>query len=230
MSEFTVDQFKEALPPSVRKSLTQEMADKFNQLMSDPDLQETYRDNLMSYTQVMSEGKFKLSSYLDAVKYVSHRLMGKTMKDAYHATFPDKIQDWTMRGVELKDQASYITAYNKTKLVNRIMEQSLVPMWVLNQDATQKAINKQVKLMAEAKSEMVQMQAANSILTHLKPPETQKLELEVSQKETSAIDDLRKATQELAAAQRLQVQSGQMNAEQVAHSKITYDNETGDEV
>jgi hypothetical protein len=230
MSDFTVDQFKEALPPSVRKSMDQQMADKFNQLMNDPDMQETYRDNLMSYTQVMNEGKFKLSSYLDAVKYVSHRLMGKTMKGAYHSTFPDKIQDWTMRGVELKDQASYITAYNKTKLVNRIMEQSLVPLWVLNQDATQKAINKQVELMAGAKSEMVQMQAANSLLTHLKAPETQKLELEVSHKETSAIDELRRATQELASAQRLQVQSGQMNAEQIAHSKITYDNNTEEDV
>jgi len=74
------------------------------------------------------------------------------------------------------------------------------------------------------------MQAANSILTHLKPPETQKMELEVTTKENSAIDDLRKATQELAAQQRQQIQSGAQNAQEVAHTKITYDNDTGDSV
>ena len=230
MADPTIDQFKEALPPSVRRSVNQEMVNRVMGLLNDPDMHETYRENLLSYTKVMQEGKFKLSSYIDAVKYVSHRLMGKTMKDAYTATFPDKIQEWTMRGVELKDQASYITAYNKTKLVNLIMEQTLVPVHVLNQDLYQKALKVQVELMQGAKSEMVRMQAANSVLTQLKPPENQKLELEVSHKESSVIADLRKATQELAAQQRMQVQSGAMNAQEVAHTKITYDNDSGDPV
>lgn len=230
MSDPSLVQFKEALPPAVRKSVTPEMVTRIMTLLNDPDMHESYREGLLSYTKVMQEGKFKLSSYIDAVKYVSHRLMGKTMKDAYTATFPDKIQDWTMRGVELKDQASYITAYNKTKLVNLIMEQTLVPVHVLNQDLYQKALKVQVELMQGAKSEMVRMQAANSVLTQLKPPETQKLSLEVSTQESSAIADLRKATQELVAQQRLQVQSGAMNAQEVAHTKITYDNDSGDPV
>jgi len=230
MSDPAIDQFKAALPAGVRKSVNQEMVTKVMTLLQDPDLHETYRENLLSYTKVMEEGKFKLSSYIDAVKYVSHRLMGKTMRDSYCATFPDKVQDWTLRGVDLKDQASYITAYNKTKLVNLIMEQSIVPTWVLNQDLQQKAINVQAELMVTAKSEMVRMQAANSLLTHLKQPESQKIELEVSQKENSAIDELRRATQELAAQQRQQIQSGSMSAQDVAHSKITYDNDSGDPV
>jgi len=230
MSDFTIDQFKSALPAGIRKSVDQPMVDKMNKLLNDPDMHEVYREGLLSYTKVMQEGKFKLSSYIDAVKYVSHRLMGKTMKDAYGATFPDKMQDWAVRGVDPKDQSSYISAYNKTKLVNLIMEQAIVPTHILNQDLFQKALNKQASLMANAKSEMVQMQAANSILTHLKPPENQKLELEVSHKEHSAIDDLRRATQELVATQKRQVQSGQMNAQEVAHSRITYDNDSGDPV
>jgi len=230
MSDLTVDQFKSALPAGIRKSVDQPMVDKMNKLLNDPDMHEVYREGLLSYTKVMQEGKFKLSSYIDAVKYVSHRLMGKTMKDAYGATFPDKMQDWAVRGVDPKDQSSYISAYNKTKLVNLIMEQAIVPTHILNQDLFQKALNKQASLMANAKSEMVQMQAANSILTHLKPPENQKLELEVSHKEHSAIDDLRRATQELVATQKRQVQSGTMNAQEIAHSRITYDNDSGETV
>jgi len=230
MSDFTVDQFKSALPAGIRKSVDQPLVDKMNALLADPDMQEMYRENLLSYTQIMKEGKFKLSSYIDAVKYVSQRLMGKTMKDAYGASFPDKMQDWAVRGVAPKDQASYITAYNKTKLVTLIMEQAIVPTWLLNQDHFQEAINTQVELMNGARSEMVRMQAANSILMHLKQPETQKLELSMGMEESSVISDLRQATQELVAQQKLNVQSGSMNAQEVAHSKVVYDNDSGDQV
>lgn len=228
MDAVTVDQFKEALPASVKKSVNQSLIDKMNQTLSDPDMYETYRENLLSYTKVMQEGKFKLSSYIDAVKYVSHKLMGKTNKDAYFATFPDKAQDWTMRGISPKDQASYITAYNKSKLVNLIMEQTMIPSWVLNQDLYQRALNTQAELMTSAKSEMVRTTAANSILQQLKQPETQKMELQVSQKEDSSISQLRDATRQLAAQQRQMIQSGSMNAQEVAHSRLTVDNDTGE--
>ncbi|WP_289100997.1 hypothetical protein [uncultured Marinobacter sp.] len=229
MDALTVDQFKEALPARVKKSVNQELIDKMNTTLGDPDMYEVYRENLLSYANVMQDGKFKLSSYIDAVKYVSQKLMGKTNMAAFTATFPDKIQDWMARGVQPKDQASYVTAYNKSKLVTLIMEQSLIPSWVLNQDLYQRALNVQADLMSNAKSEKVRSDAANSILTHLKMPETQKVELEVSQKEDSSIAALREATMALAAQQRLQVQSGQMNAQEVAHSKLTYD-KTGEPV
>jgi hypothetical protein len=46
--------------------------------LSDPEPYESYRDNLISYTKVMADRKFKVSSYVDAVRYVSHKLMGST--------------------------------------------------------------------------------------------------------------------------------------------------------
>lgn len=230
MDALTVEQFKTALPANVRKSVNQELINKMNAVLSDPDMQEVYRENLLSYTQVMKEGRFKLTNYIDAVKYVSQRLMDKTMKDAFTATFPHKIQEWTMRGVVDKDQASYITAYNKSKLVNLILEQTLTPHWILNQDIYQKALNVQAELMVTASSELVRTQAANSVLQHLKRPETHKVELDITAKEDSSIAALREATMALAAKQREMVMSGSMNAQEVAHSKITYDNDSGNPV
>ena len=64
-----------------------------------------------------------------------------------------------------------MTSYNKNKLVNLILEQSMIPSWVLNQDMYQKALNVQCELMLTANSEKVS-DAANSILTHLKPPQS----------------------------------------------------------
>lgn len=219
----TVEQFRMALPDKVKKSVNQELIDQINQTLSDPDMFETYRDNLLSYTKVMADGRFKITDYVNAVKYVSHKLMGCTNIEAYTKTFPDKYQRWVNQGVSSKDIASYVTAYNKSKLVNLIFEQTLIPSYVLNQDLYQKALNVQAELMVTAKSEKVRCDAANSLLSHLKMPETQKVELDLGIKEDSSIAALRQATMELVRQQRLMVEAGAMNAQEVAHSKVVVD-------
>lgn len=221
MSVLTVDQFKMALPEKVKKSINQELIDQINTTLADPDMYETYRDNLLSYTKVMADGRFKVTDYVSAVKYVSHKVMGATNIEAYTKTFPDKYQRFVSNGVQPKDIASYVTAYNKSKLVNLIMEQTLVPAWVLNQDLYQKALNKQAELMMTARSEKVQSDAAAHLMNALKPPEASKIELDVNIKEDSSIAALRASTLELARQQRLMVQAGAMNAQQIAHSKLS---------
>jgi hypothetical protein len=223
MSALTIDQFKQALPDKVKKSINQELIDQINTTLSDPEMFESYRENLLSYTKVMADGRFKVDSYVQAVKYVSHKLMGCTNIEAYTKTFPDKYARFVAQGVQAKDIASYVTAYNKSKLVNLIFEQTLIPSYVLNQDLYQKALNVQAELMVNSGSDKVRCDAANSLLTHLKMPETQKVELEIGVKEDSSIAQLRQATLELARQQRLAMEAGAMNAQEVAHAKIIID-------
>lgn len=220
MDALTVDQFRMALPDKVKKSVNQELIDQINKTLSEPEMFENYRDNLLSYTKVMQDGRFKVSEYVNAVKYVSHKLMGCTNIDAYSKTFPDKIQRFAQQGVASKDIASYVTAYNKSKLVNLIFEQTLIPAYVLNQDLYQRALNVQAELMVSANSEKVRTDAANSLLTHLKPPEVKKVELDIGVKEDSSIAQLRQATLELARQQRLAMEAGQINAREAAHSRV----------
>jgi len=212
-----------ALPDKVKKSVNQELIDSVNNTLADPEMFEAYRDNLLSYTRVMADGRFKVSGYVDAVRYVSHKLMGCTNIEAYTKTFPDKYTRFVAQGVQAKDIASYVTAYNKSKLVNLIFEQTLIPSYVLNQDMYQKALNVQAELMVSAHSEKVRTDAANSLLTHLKMPEVAKVELDIGMKEDSSIAALRAATLELARHQRLSMESGQTTAQEVAHAKLTID-------
>lgn len=223
MGALTIDQFKQALPDKVKKSINQELIDQINGTLSDPEMFESYRENLLSYTKVMADGRFKVDSYVQAVKYVSHKLMGCTNIEAYTKTFPDKYARFVAQGVQAKDIASYVTAYNKSKLVNLIFEQTLIPSYVLNQDLYQRALNVQAELMVNSGSDKVRCDAANSLLTHLKMPETQKVELEIGVKEDSSIAQLRQATLELARQQRLAMEAGAMNAQEVAHAKIILD-------
>ena len=220
MDQLTIDQFKAALPATLKKTINQKLINEINVKLSDPDMYETFRENLLGYVHVMRNGKFKTSGYVDAIKYVSYKLMDKTNTEAFRLTFPQKIADWNARGVTVKDQGSYITAYNKSKLVMLIFEQTLTPFWVMNQDIYQKAINTQAELMMTANSEKVRSDAANSILNHLKPPETSKIELDIGIKEGSVIDALRESTQALVNQQKEMLRSGALNIKQIAHSNI----------
>jgi len=220
-SPLTTEEFKSALPDKMKKSVNQQLIDKVNKVLSDPDMYETYRDNFLSYGAVMKEGRFKMPNYIDAVVYVSHKLMGKSDIAAYSTTFPEKILRFNAQGVAPKDIASYVCAYNKSKLVQLLMEQTLTPFWVLNQGVRQKALNTQAELMLSANSEKVRSDAANSVLTHTAAPTTQKVELEVTQNTHSVIDDLREATQELVNKTRKAIESGVTDATTEAQRPIT---------
>jgi hypothetical protein len=216
----TAEQFKMALPEKVRKNVSQELMDTINNVVSEPELYEAYRENLMSYTKIMQDGRFSLDNYLNAVMYVSHKMMGNTNIQAYSKTFPDKITRFKATGVSDKDVSSYCTAYNKSKLVNLIFAQTLVPSYILNQDLYQKALNVQADLMLNAKSEKVQTDAANSLLTHLKMPESTKVEMDITVKEDGSIAALRRTTLELAKVQRQAIERGHMNAQDIANGRL----------
>ncbi len=85
MSKLTVDQFRTALPTQMKKVVTPELMDSINGMMAaEPEIQEAYRDNLLSYTHVMRDGKFKMEQYLSAVRYVSHKIMGCLVWFGHH--------------------------------------------------------------------------------------------------------------------------------------------------
>lgn len=217
MNTLTIDEFKQVLPPAIKKSVNQSLIDQINTKLADPDMYETYRENLLGYVSVMQKGKFKLSGYVDAVKYVSHKVAGATNIVAFTITFPDKIKQWNANNVCSKDIHSYVTSYNKSKLVNLILEQTLTPAWVMNQDVYQRAINIQVGLMGDENvSPKVRSDAANSLLTHLKPPDTSKIELDIGIKPDSAIDALRRSTEALVLQQKQLIETGVKNAQEIA--------------
>lgn len=227
----TVAQFKDALPSQLKKSVNQELIDNVIYSMGkEPEEMETYRDNLISYVHVLKDGKFKIEQYVDAVRYVSFKLMGLTNLDSYTRTFPKRYATHLANGTTPKAISSYVSIYNKSKLVNLIFEQTLIPIHIMNADKLQQAINTQASIMLdEDVSPKVRSDAANSLMTHLKPPETRKLELEVNHKQDSVIAVLQEQTTKLVAQQRVALQSGSMNASEVANQSITF-NSTCEEV
>lgn len=204
----TVDDIANVLPTTLRGVATQSLVDKINTITTDPEIAEQVRNNFISYTSVLRDGRFKIEDYLFAVMFVSHRLMGKTNKDSYIATFPDRYQRMVANGTSAKDVAAYVSAYSKGKLVNAILEQSLVPSWVLNQDLYQDALNTQADLMMNARSEMVRCTAASSILQHLTKPKEAAVAVNIDMRETSGMKELQGMLMQLAEKQHSLISNG----------------------
>lgn len=179
-----------------------------NNVTQDQTAAEQIRNNFVTYAGVMKDGKFKTQDYLNAVQYVTYKHMGYSNKDAYFKTFPNRQAELVARGTSEKDISAYVSAYHRGKLVNLIMEQSLIPVWIVNQDLFQEALNHQAWLMKNATSEKVQCDAANSILTHLQKPKDAVTNINLDLRENSGLTELKNTLTQLAEAQKAAIEAG----------------------
>lgn len=216
----SITDVKEAVPPHLRASVTQGMVDTLNNITSDPFAAENIRNNFISYSAVMKEGKFKTEDYIHAVAYVSFKLMGYSNEEAYARALPQRYAILKSAGKSQKDISAYVSAFHKGKMVNLIMEQSLVPTWVLNQDLHQKALNRLADLMVNAQSEKVQAESAIGLLSALAKPKDTNFQINVGNTENSGLKELKDMMGALAVQQQEIIKNGQMKTIDVAGARL----------
>ncbi|QDH83756.1 hypothetical protein Axy04_074 [Achromobacter phage vB_AxyP_19-32_Axy04] len=204
----TKQEIIQALPPNLKSAVTDQFVDMVNDITQDQQAAEYIRENFITYTMVLKEGRFKTEDYLNAVAYVSYKHMGLSNKEAFFKTFPQRQVALVAKGTSEKDIAAHVAGYHKGKLVNLIMEKSLVPTWVAYQDVYHKAIAVQADLMQNAQSEKVRSDAANSILTHLAKPKEAAAVVNVDLRENSGMKELVATLTQLAGAQRQAISDG----------------------
>ena len=215
----TQDDVRQALPIHLKNAATKELVDALNNIPLDPEVADTIRDNFISYSKVLKEGKYKIEDYMNAIAYVTFRMMGYNNQESYARTFPQRYNALVAQNKSSKDISSYVAMYNKGKLVNAIMEQSMIPVWLINHDVMQKAINHQVYLMENAKSELVQMQAAKALMDTLKKPESKDINLNIGTTEDKGVEELRNMMVGLAERQKALIEQG-VSTRDIAHQKL----------
>lgn len=216
----TVDEIKGALPAHLKTAASQDLADKVNAVSTDPETAKFVRDNFISYTSILQEGRFKTEDYVNAVAYVSYKLMGYNNQESYKRTFEQRYLRLVAKGATPKDISAYVSAYNKNILVNKILEQTLIPSWILNQDVYQIAINTQASIMSDVDvSPKVRSDAADSLLNHLKKPESKKVELNVGIESHSGMNELRDMISGMATRQQELIGQG-VSTREIAHQKL----------
>lgn len=210
---------KKLVPKAQKTMITQEFLDKLEASAGNSLIAEQFKENFITYANVLSSGKYKMDDYINAVKYVSHKLLGKSNIDAYAATFPERYQ-------RLKDEGqtnidAFCSMYNKNKLVMAIYEQTVVPTHVLNAPLHQEALSELAKMMKDPSVKgLVKVKACEAILAYTKPPDIidHKLTIGVEQQETIA--DLRAVTEELADMFRMTVEKGHKSLREVTEADI----------
>lgn len=216
----TIDEFKEAMPAHIRRNVNPELMDNINTAIADPEILAVYRENVIGLTSVMREGKFKIDSYLNAVKYVSYKLLGDTNSQGWAKTFPDRFNDMMKRGASGAEVGSVASRYHGSKLVILMLGQTLMPTHILNAPLYQDALNKLAHLMNFANSEKVQSDSAAKLVDALKPPEIKKVELDIGLREDESIRALRQTTMDLVRVQKEMIRDGSLSVRSVAESKL----------
>lgn len=63
----TEEEFKRCLPANLKGSVDDSIRQQLNNCLTDPDIREVMSQNLLGYTDVLAQGRFKLSSYISAI-------------------------------------------------------------------------------------------------------------------------------------------------------------------
>lgn len=177
----SLEYFKEMLGKRRGKMITQEFVDDFNHLVAEPDYGEEFKNSFVTALSILdgSTAGWSMRQYLDAVKFYSLTAGGFTATSAYCTVFPERLQVRIDRGQGKKDISGEASRFNSTELVNAIRSQSLIPIHLVNQGTVQLAINELTSIMIEGRSEVARVSAATALLKELRPPEAQKVELQV---------------------------------------------------
>lgn len=229
----TLEELRAAVPKHSRGMVTQGVVNVMNQLVEEEgiDFAEQYKQNFVTFSNVLRSGEYTTADYISAVKFVSHKLLENSDIDAYQMTFPDRyvrlLDQYEHHGDEAAIRSEkispFVSAYKRNQLVVKLTEQALVPARILNAPMFQQALNIQLELALGSRSDMVRTQAANSILTHLKQPETQHIALEVAVTGSDELAAMRSEMTRLAGIQQNSIESGSNTSLEIAESRLLHD-------
>lgn len=219
MLPLTKIEVQNRVPAKLRGSITDSLVDKLNQAISDPSLAEQMKENFFSYVNVLQDGVYKIADYVNAVIYVSFKLMGLSNRQAWERTFPDRLAKLMANGKSERYIDMNVSLYHKNKLVNKIMEQSLVPFWVLNQDARQKAVNTCVEIMEGSRNDLARVKAADTLLNYLQEPKEAGPLISIDARETAGFKELQNLLSDLANKQLQAINNG-MTAKEIAEQPL----------
>ena len=178
-------------------------------------------DNLITFKDVLLSSKCKMSTYINAVHYITHKLSGLDNYQSYCLVFSEQVDQFYQDGLTESDVRKKANAFNATKLVGRIAEVSLIPSYILNNHLFQEALNVQVSIMRDdLVSPKVRSDAAKEVLRHTQIPETLFTNKEeLSTQVSSVIDMLSKVADKVADGIVDSVKAG-ADLRQIAESKL----------
>jgi len=175
----TLDELKVLMPSKKQKFMNQELVDMINSAEIRGDFEGEFEKKVVSYSSVLTQGRYKTSDYIAAVEFCTYYLSGDEQAEAYVKTFPSKVKRRVMEG-----KPPYATGapsmYYSGQLVQAIMAQAQMNVRMRHYNKIDFAVETLFELATSRTStDRIRMESADKLLTQLKEPETSKVELEI---------------------------------------------------
>ena len=198
----TLEELKVLMPQKKRKFMNQELVDMINEAESRGDFEGEFEKKVISYSSVLTQGRYKTSDYIAAVEFVTYYLGGEEQAEAYVKTFPEKVKRRIMEG-----KSPYATGapsmYYSGQLVQAIMAQAQMNVRMRHYNKIDFAVETLYELAtSKTCSDRIRMESADKLLTQLKEPETSKVELEIGIKKDESGQALEAKMLEVAQMQK----------------------------
>lgn len=222
MKELSLDVVQSQLPAQQRLLVDEATVEEINKLAQNPEYGEQFLQSYLDHLKVLEDSPRNThDQYLRAVKFFSLVEADHSLTDAYIKVFPER---YDARKRHHPDEGKEImrseaSRYNKSRMVNDIRRIATIPVQLIHRHLLHEAILIQAKLMNTAKSEMVRQKASDTLIRELKPQEDATLNIKVDDNTTSVIDELIRATHELANEQFNAVSAG-VPLKHIAQAKI----------
>lgn len=229
-----------------RSYIDDEFIDRLNNLGGESKvLSKIYKDNFFSWLKAVSGDdwdcrKYGIEDYVNAVKFVSLRLLGNTILDSYKEVFPDRVmlveKEYEEDGdsSKLKERLNWLaSAYSKGKLVVKILQLTLVPSYIINAPLYDEALQKLADMIRNDEVRgMAKVKACEAILEATKQPEVIEQNVNVNvgggMIRNEAMDELREVTEKLATTLKMEMEKGKHKLQEVADIELVKKAEEGE--
>jgi hypothetical protein len=184
-TEFTLEELQKKFPKKA-KSITEETVQLLNDANNDPTFNgDEFIRAMVDYQSVMIEGSYSMKEYINALKFVAYLATdADNLTEAYkkaraNDTFVQERLEAKTDSNEYKELTNAASRYRKTPLVQKLLTQSNMPLYLMFQGTTYQAVAVLSNEMHTAAFSKDRISAAKAILEHVKPPENLQIELEV---------------------------------------------------
>lgn len=213
-SELTIEELQKRFP-SKAKTITDETVELINAANADPNFNgDEFLNTMYDYENVMYKNKASMKDYITALKFCAYlESEGDNYTEAYkRARATDQFVIERLNVDTDSDQYKELTyaasRYRKTPMVRDILTQADMPLYLMFQGARYKAVKTLADEMLTAAYSKDRINAADKLLTHVKPPENAKIELEIGPAQDSIIDKYEAMISQLVQTQKQQIAEG----------------------
>ena len=201
-ASMSLEEFKSLMPKKKQKFINQELLDMVRAAEVRGDFEGEFEKKVISYSSILTQGRYKTSDYISAVEFCTYYLAGDDQAEAYVKTFPNIVKRRILEG-----KVSYAkgapSMYYGGQLVQAIMAQAQMSVRMRHYNKIDYAVETLFQLTTSSTStDRIRMESADKLLAHLKEPEKSHVEIEVGIKKDESGIALEKKLMEVATAQQ----------------------------